>query len=92
MKGICAILSGVTLLNTVIGTCGVTAFADEQKKYDVTLNVVGVDNVLSSTFLKHRDELEETLELKLSFSSLAMNRHPIKLLLVWQQAEMILML
>lgn len=67
MKGICAILSGVTLLNTVIGTCGVTAFADEQKKYDVTLNVVGVDNVLSSTFLKHRDELEETLGIKIEF-------------------------
>ena len=66
-KAICAILSGVTLLNTVIGTCGVTAFADEQKKYDVTLNVVGVDNVLSSTFLKHRDELEETLGIKIEF-------------------------
>ena len=37
------------------------------KKYNVTLNVVGVDNVLSTTMMNHLDELEEEYGIKIEF-------------------------
>ena len=47
---------------------GMSASAEEEKKnYDVTLNVVGVDNVLSTTFMDHLDELEEEYGIRVEF-------------------------
>ena len=37
------------------------------RKYNVTLNVVGVDNVLSTTMMSHLDELEEEYGIKIEF-------------------------
>lgn len=46
---------------------GIGASAEEEKKFDVTLNVIGVDNVLASTMLDHLDELEEETGIRVQF-------------------------
>ena len=39
----------------------------ETKKYNVTLHVVGVDNVVSTTFMQYADELEELYGITIDF-------------------------
>lgn len=39
----------------------------EPKKYNVTLHVVGVDNVVSTTFMQYADELEELYGITIDF-------------------------
>lgn len=41
--------------------------ASGQEKFDVTLNVVGVDNVIATTLMEHLDELEAELGIKVNF-------------------------
>ncbi|MCI8416573.1 MAG: sugar ABC transporter substrate-binding protein [Lachnospiraceae bacterium] len=43
------------------------ASSGESKKFDCTLNVVGVDNVLATTMMEHLDELEEEYGIKIEF-------------------------
>lgn len=65
-RNLSILLAASMALGTMIGGIGVSA-EEEQKKFDVTLNVVGVDNVLSSTMLKHLDELEEETGIRVEF-------------------------
>ena len=44
-----------------------TAASDENKKYNVTLHVVGVDNAVAQTILQYADELEELYGITLDF-------------------------
>ena len=57
---------GIILASAILaGTMSFTAMAEE--KFDVTLNIVGVDNIIATTILDHQDELEEELGIKLRF-------------------------
>lgn len=59
------LLAASMALGTMVGGIGVSA--EEDKKFDVTLNVVGVDNTLATTMLAHLDELEEETGIRVEF-------------------------
>lgn len=65
-RNLSILLAASMTMGTLAGGIGVSA-EEEKKDYDVTLNVVGVDNVLSSTMLQHLDELEEEYGIRVEF-------------------------
>lgn len=66
-KKLLSILLACTMVTSIFGGMSVSAEEEETKNYDVTLNVVGVENILSSTMLAHTDELEEKYGIRIEF-------------------------
>ncbi|MEF9972874.1 MAG: sugar ABC transporter substrate-binding protein [Clostridia bacterium] len=64
-KSIMSIVTIIILLVSVLGLSG-SALAQD-KKFDVTLNVVGVNNVISEVVLEHQDELYDQLGIRINF-------------------------
>lgn len=64
-KSLRAILLVVALLVSMVGAA--MPAGAEAKKFDVTLNVVGVNNVISDVILARQDELYEELGIRINF-------------------------
>jgi len=67
MKNGKTMLSVLLTALLMVSMLTVPAFAEETKKYDVTLNVVGVNNVISDVVLEHQDALYEKYGIKINF-------------------------
>lgn len=63
-KSMLSMLLTMLLMVTLLAA---PAMAEEAKKFDVTLNVVGVNNVISEVILAHQDELYEKYGIKINF-------------------------
>lgn len=63
-KSMLSLLLAVLLMASMLA---MPAFAEEAKKFDVTLNVVGVNNVISEVILAHQNELYEKCGIKINF-------------------------
>lgn len=51
---------------SIVAMCSMNSFAEE-KRYDCTLNIVGIDNIVVNTALNHIDEFEEKYGIKVEF-------------------------